>query len=206
MTGEEYIKDPCRASSLPFWKTEEIKVPEHLLIVRDDLMPGTEIKGSDEPYFRMIHRLKDVRRSPVPEGFVLSERGIPAFSEHINECYSDIGVTEEELSAYARRPVYDPSLWVAVTEEKSGRIAASGIAELDTRIGEGILEWIQVSPVYRRKGLGRFVVNELLCRLLGHADFVTVSGRLLDPSKPEALYSSCGFTGKTVWHVISKPL
>ncbi|MBO4383926.1 MAG: GNAT family N-acetyltransferase [Clostridia bacterium] len=204
MTEEEYIIDPCRASSLPFWKTEEIKVPEHLLIVRDDLMPDTETEGEDEPYFRMIHDLDNVRRSPIPEGFVIAERGIPAFAEHINECYSDIGVKAEELSAYARRPVCDPALWVAVVEEKSGRIAASGIAELDARIGEGILEWIQVSPEHRRKGLGRFVVNELLCRMLGRAKFVTVSGRLLDPSKPEALYASCGFAGKTVWHVITK--
>ena len=96
MTEEEYIIDPCRASSLPFWKTEEIKVPEHLLIVRDDLMPDTETEGEDEPYFRMIHDLDNVRRSPIPEGFVIAERGIPAFAEHITECYTDIGVKADD--------------------------------------------------------------------------------------------------------------
>ena len=38
-----------------------------------------------------------------------------------------------------------------MNKEALQKTVATGIAELDTRIGEGILEWIQVSPKYRRR-------------------------------------------------------
>ena len=87
----------------------------------------------------------------------------------------------------------------------NGRVVASGIAEVDPGIREGTLEWIQVSPDYRRKGLGRYIVNGLLQRLYGKADFVTVSGKLNNPGNPLALYCSCGFTDCVVWHIVRKP-
>lgn len=107
-------------------------------------------------------------------------------------------MTAEELKAYTQRAVYDASLWLAVRETQSGRIVASGIGETDKRIGEGILDWIQVSPDSKRKGLGRFVVCELLRRLAGRADFVTFSGRLNNPDNPLALYRSCGFENPVI--------
>ena len=36
MTAEEYRKDPCRASSLPFWKTEGLRLPATLRVLRED--------------------------------------------------------------------------------------------------------------------------------------------------------------------------
>ena len=98
--------------------------------------------------------------------------------------------------------MYRPELWLAVADAENGQIAASGIAELDTRIGEGVLEWIQVSPGCRRKGLGSFVVNELLNRMRNQAAFVTVSGRMNNESNPFQLYRSCGFGSPVIWHII----
>lgn len=37
MTKEEYKSSPARASSLPLWKTNSVKLPEGMLILRDDL-------------------------------------------------------------------------------------------------------------------------------------------------------------------------
>jgi GNAT superfamily N-acetyltransferase len=71
-------------------------------------------------------------------------------------------------------------------------------------MGEGILEWIQVSEGYRRRGLGSFLVKELLWRMQGKVKFATVSGQCDSPSCPERLYRSCGFTGQDVWHVLHK--
>lgn len=204
MTAEEYISNPCRASALPFWKTERLTMPQNILVVRDDEFDPVIHTGCDTPYFKLMHDLKRVGTPRLPEGFRLSACDTADLARHINECYPDIGVTEGELSSYRTRFVHDPALWVCVRDKKSGRIAASGIAESDQRIGEGALEWIQVSPEYRRRGLGRFVVNELLSRLSTRAAFVTVSGRAEDPSMPSLLYKSCGFTGETLWHVISK--
>ena len=113
-------------------------------------------------------------------------------------------MTVEELRSYMNHPVYVPKLWIAVRELENGTIAASGIAEYDRRIGEGILEWIQVSPEYRRRGLGKYIVKELLYRMKGKADFVTVSGKVKNKTNPLALYEHCGFSEKVIWHVLSK--
>ena len=78
--------------------------------------------------------------------------------------------------------------------------------ELDKETGEGILEWIQVSQAYRGRGLGCYLVSELLWRMRDAADFATVSGQCGNPSNPERLYCACGFTGTDVWHILRKSL
>ena len=93
-------------------------------------------------------------------------------------------------------------LWLAVKEDCKGRIVATGIAELDREIDEGVLEWIQVSKEYRRCGLGSYLVLELLWRTKKTARFVTVSGRCENTDNPETLYRKCGFCGNDVWHIL----
>ena len=95
-------------------------------------------------------------------------------------------------------------MWIAVTERGQDTIVASGIAEIDVDIKEGILEWIQVSPEYRGKGLGKFVVRELLWRMKDKAEFVTVSGKVDNLTNPRDLYLACGFSGEEIWHVMRK--
>ncbi len=202
MNAEEYLRDPCRASSLPFWKTEQMKDMPGVSVIREDLLPSAGSTGLSERYFKMIHHLErpDTPYLPAPYEPVACDSALLA--DHINECYGLGSVTSDELDAYTRHPVYDPKLWIAVRDPASEKIIASGIAEVDKSIGEGILEWIQVSPGYRRRGLGRYIVCELLQRIRSKADFVTVSGKADDPSHPCALYRSCGFTGSVIWHVI----
>lgn len=205
MTAAEYLAGPCTASSLPWWKTESIVVPEQLSVVRDDLFSPERFSGRDDPYFRAIHCLDRIADPGLPAGFWLDTASVDEYADHIRGCYRDTGMTVEELRSYMNHPVYVPRLWIAVREPENGTIAASGIAEYDRRIGEGILEWIQVSPTYRRKGLGRFVVCELLRRLKsGGASFATVSGRMQNPDRPLRLYLSCGFADPVIWHVITK--
>ena len=204
MNPEYYLSDPCGASSLPFWKTNAVTPPEGVTVVRDDEYSPFAYPGADAPYFKLIHRLENVAAPPIPAGYTLVAADSGTFASHINECYSDISVTAAELKEYASHPVYDPSLWIAVAEESSGRILATGIAEFDKSIGEGALEWIQVSPDCRSKGLGKFVVQSLLCELSRMARFVTVSGRCGGVTDPAPFYVSCGFTGKVIWHVIKK--
>ena len=202
MDEKEYLLDPCGTSSLPYWKTEQIKIPAHMAVIRDDHFSADIYHGADEPYFKLFHDLKQIEQPALCEPFAFIRCDFPAFAKHINECYAEVGVSSEELCAYAQRPVYHPELWVAIRDTQNDRIVATGIAELDTRIGEGILEWIQVSPDYRRKGLGKALVCELLQRMKCIADFVTVSGRVNNPDHPFALYLSCGFKNPVIWHVI----
>ena len=202
MNAEQYLANPCGASSLPYWKTEHFVMPEGICVCRDDAFSTQSIEGPDEPYFKLMHDLRQVPRAALPAGFRLVSAELAEFARHINSCYETEGVTEAELLRCRQRPTFDPALWLAVADTGSGELAASAIGELDGRIGEGILEWIQVSPAYRRSGLGRFLVSELLQRMQGRAQFATVSGRVNNPDKPFALYTACGFQNPVIWHVI----
>ncbi len=201
----EYRADPCRAASIPYWKAVRTEIPAHMCIVhRKDFSPALLDGYIDEPYFRLKHDLLRVERPRLPEGFALCGATCREYAEHINGCYPDLGVSEEELQGYTRREVYDPDLWLAVRDSGSGKIVATGIGELDRSVGEGVLEWIQVSPEYRGKGLGKFLVLELLERMRPAAEFATVSGKCSAPTSPERLYRRCGFAGSDVWHVLRR--
>ena len=205
MTKSEYLLDPCRVSSLPYWKTVTVQIPEGMRILHESDLRDAPL-GSETPvrYFRLIHRLCSLERPAVPEGYTVTPLTPEMGAAQIQQCYDDISVSAEELAAYQSRKVYDGTLWLAVREHTTGKIVASGIGELDRELKEGMLEWIQVSLKYRRKGLGAFLVRELLWRMKGKTDFVTVSGKVDDPSRPEQLYRSCGFTGNDIWYISRK--
>lgn len=205
MDREQYLADPCKAASLPYWKEKMITIPDGMRILhRNDFNESENLQYTDEPYFRLRHDMKGLSAPALPRGYSLCPATLHQFAVHINSCYDGIGVTAEEMQRSMSRPVYDETLWLAVRDDHSGEIAATGIAELDREIGEGILEWVQVSGNHRRHGLGRYLVSELLWRMRGKANFATVSGQCHNPTNPEALYRKCGFSGNDVWHVLRK--
>ena len=146
----------------------------------------------------------NVNELVLPNGFELCDATLSDFAKHINKCYKGSKLTVDELESYCKRTVYAQELWIAVKDCKNNKIIGTGIAELDTEIGEGILEWIQVSEKYRGKGIGRFIVNELLQRMKGKVSFVTVSGQVNNSTNPEALYRKCGFEGNDIWNILTK--
>lgn len=202
MSPEQYLSNPCKASSLPFWKTNLISLPPSMSVVRDDLFPGLQEGSFDTMYFKLLHRLNALSPYTLPNGFSFTSVDEHSMAAHISHCYEEESVSVEELKQYKKRNVYSPDLWIGLKENDSGKLVATGIAEFDQEIKEGVLEWIQVSPDFRRRGLGRFVVNELLIRLVNRADFVTVSGRMNNPNNPYALYLNCGFETPVIWHVV----
>lgn len=211
----DYLQNPCRESSIPYWKAKIISVPAGMKILHETEFQAAEFPGIDfceteasqyvdEPYFRLRHDLKNVAQPLLPQGYFLCDAVLNDFAEHINRCYDGIRISEAELQNYLNRPTYASSLWLAVRDNKTGDIAATGIAELDREIGEGILEWIQVSEHHRRFGLGSYLVCELLWRMKEIARFATVSGQCNNPANPEGLYRKCGFTGNDVWHILRR--
>ena len=205
ITKEEYLKNPCSASSIPYWKAKSITIPDGMKILhQDEYDDGENQRFVDEPYFRLIHNLKGLAEPVLPQDYSLCTATLSEYAAHISSCYDGIGISEGELRSYTLRPVYDAALWLAVKETHTGTIVATGIAELDREIGEGALEWIQVSQRHRGKGLGRYVVSELLRRLKSKAGFATVSGQCNNATNPEILYRKCGFSGNDVWHILRK--
>lgn len=205
ITKEQYLCDPCGSTSIPYWKARSIVVPEGMMIVHSSAYQQ-EAYGSyvDEPYFRLCHNLQNLTEPICPVGFSVCKATLLDFSAHINFCYSRICITEADLHSYMERAVYNKSLWLAVQDDQTGKIVATAIGELDTELGEGILEWIQVSESYRGRKLGSYIVSELLWRMKDIANFATVSGQCNNPSNPKRLYSKCGFTGNDVWHILRK--
>ena len=203
ITKEQYLADPCKAVSIPYWKAKTITIPDGMRILHQDEYDSTKYQNYiDEPYFRLFHDLKGLSKPVLTQGYTLCSVPLAEYAEHISSCYDGIGITEEELSQYLLRPVYDAALWLTVKDDQTGAIAATGIAELDREIGEGVLEWIQVSKGYRGKGLGSFIVSELLWRMKDKIVFVTVSGQCNNPTNPGRLYRKCGFTGNDTWHIL----
>lgn len=205
MTAYEYLKDPCRALSIPLWKAKRIVLPDSMKIIHEEDFDVTILEDyEDEPYFRLKHTLYKLVAPKLPEHFSFCSATIDEFAQHIGSCYVTLSITADELKDYQNHPVYSPKLWLVVRDNRTGLIVASGIGELDEEIGEGTLEWIQVSDNFRGLGLGSCVVQELLCRMKGNAGFVTVSGQCNNPSNPEMLYRKCGFIGNDVWHVLRR--
>lgn len=205
LTKEQYLADPCKAASIPYWKVKSITVPDGMMILHQDEYEDAEYQQYiDEPYFRLIHDLNGLAEPVLPQGYSLCAATLSEYAAHISSCYDCIGITEAELQSYTTRPVYDAALCLAVKDDQAGNIVATGIAELDREIGEGVLEWIQISQDHRGKGLGRYVVSELLWRMKDKAQFATVSGQCNNAANPEKLYRKCGFTGNDAWHILRK--
>lgn len=205
MEKEVYLTNPCKASSLPFWKTNLIKIPENMKIVpEDELQCIVTREYTDESFFKLLHRMTGIEKPVLDSRYELVCCEVSEYAEHIAACYDDIGISGEELASYQAHAVYDRELWIAVRECGQNTIVASGIAELDADIKEGVLEWIQVSSDYRGRGLGKFIVKELLWRMKDKAEFVTVSGKVDNPTNPRGLYMACGFSDEEIWHVMRK--
>ena len=205
ISKDEYLTNPCKTASVPYWKVKSITIPDGVKILHQEDFDEIEYQQyTDEPYFRLIHDLTSLTAPVLPQGYSLCEATLGDVAAHITSCYDGIGISESELRSYTAQPVYDAALWLAVQDDQTGSIVATGIAELDREIGEGVLEWIQVSEGHRGYGLGSYLVSELLWRMNGKASFATVSGQCSNVSKPEKLYRKCGFTGNDVWHILRK--
>ena len=58
MTAEEYLIEPCKASSLPFWKTEQIEIPGDMQMIREDCFDAECVCGHNEPFFKRKHDMR----------------------------------------------------------------------------------------------------------------------------------------------------
>ena len=174
MDIKQYLQNPCEKLSIPYWKDKVITFPDSIRIIHHRDWNGQY--RNYQRFFRIFHDLKSYR-------------------------HENIVVTEKEILKWKQRETFREDLCVCINAE-DGKMVASGIAEFDETCREGIIEWVQVLPEYRERGLGKKIVDVLLWRLKGiGADFVTVSGNLDNTSSPLELYRKCGFTGDDIWYI-----
>jgi GNAT superfamily N-acetyltransferase len=153
-------------------------------------------------YFRM--ELNTLTPYSLPPTFcimpvdVIAE--IKTVSTVINRCYNTY-ISPETVKTWINHPVFDENLWIWIYDKTSKTPAALGIAERDKTVKEASLEWIQVLPEYRQKGLGKALVGELLKRVYKKANIITVSG---ETGYARQFYKSCGFTGEDTWYILTR--
>ncbi|MDF2486971.1 MAG: GCN5-related N-acetyltransferase [Herbinix sp.] len=161
-----------------------------------------------KPYFRISTECKEVSPYSLNERFSISnvnvETELREVSELIGKCYKDIHPSVESVQQWTKSKVFDNNLWIWIVDKVANIPIGLGIADLDRSIPEGSLEWIQVLPEYQGIGLGKVLVLELLDRMSGKVEFVTVSGEVDNITNPERLYRSCGFQGDDVWWLLRK--
>ena len=201
-----------------FWNRDRTPFdfqPEHLNSLKFALLHQDFVSAlphgvltNRESYFRMIHHMEYIPTRDLPAVFRF-QSAYPRSESHaianlIGKCYEDIQPSAKTVRSWIDHPVFDPTLWVWVIDEQHHEPVGLGIADFDDTIHEGSLEWIQVVPEYRGRGLGKHIVGELLNRLKGRAKFTTVSGLLNNSTHPEKLYRSCGFEGDDIWWVLKK--
>lgn len=209
ISKEEYLKNPCGLLSIPYWKEQSLILPDNMKIVNDrEYKDFYKEEYNEKLFFRIIHRLDIINPVKLNDNYSIGTINIDTQLEDvvkiINNCYTEISVNLDKVKEWTKRAVFDNNLWVYIKETQNNKIVALGIAEIDKDIKEGALEWIQVLPNYQRKGLGQSIVNELLKRMIGKVDFVTVSGEVDNLTNPEVLYRKCGFTGNDLWHIMTK--
>lgn len=118
ITKEQYLSEPCKASSIPYWKAKSIAIPDSMKILHQDDFDEKEYRQYiDEPYFRLSHNLHGLSAPMLPQGYSLCKATLGDFAVHINSCYDGIGITEAKLRSYTTRTVYDAALWLAVKDD-----------------------------------------------------------------------------------------
>lgn len=204
---EEYKQNPCEALSIPYWKATDIIIPDNVKIIHNKNFDETLLeKYSDKQYFRLIHRLNyvlDFSNNNFTYKILL-KKNINELVEMINASYlhTDVFVSADYINGLTETKVYFPELWIGAFDNT--KLVGSIICDLDTKMGEGIIEWLQVLPEYRGKGIASVLVCKALNLLKLNADFVTVSGECDNITNPESVYRKCGFVGNDIWHILAK--
>ena len=200
ITKDEYLSNPCGTLSIPYWKNKIIKIPNNIVIIHQNNFNNQFNKY--QRFFRLSHLLESIVIPNIKAEIINLDTDKIALINMINTCYKkqNISVNENDILEWCNHSTYNNKLWIKI--EENGTMIASGIAEYDKDLNEGIIEWIQVLSEYQNKGYGKSIVNSLLIELknLG-AKFVTVSGDLDNSTNPEKLYRSCGFTGDDIWFI-----
>ncbi len=204
---KDYKQNPCGVLSIPYWKADNMSVPDNITIVHEkDFDKILLNEYNDKKYFRLFHNLNDIpnySNNNYNYG-VISKSEINELVKMINASYThtDVFVSVDYINGLTKTKAYCPELWIGAFD--NGKIIGSIICDLDTENGEGIIEWLQVLPEYRGKSIASALICKALNIMKNTAEFATVSGECDNSTNPEGVYRKCGFEGNDIWHILSK--
>lgn len=204
---EDYKKNPCKASSIPYWKAKSLTIPSNMKIIHNNKFDEKLLDNYfDRRFFRLIHNLSNIPEINIPEIKleVIQSNRTNELVDMINSSYahSEIRVSEDYVRSLTTTQVYCSELWIgAILDEK---LIGSIICDFDIEVGEAIIEWLQTLPEYRNRGIATALVCKALKIMRSFADFATVSGECDNMTNPERVYRNCGFEGNDVWHILNE--
>ena len=201
---EKYLGDPCKSSSLPYWKEKRVIVPQNMEVIHKDSFEPTSKFKKVEYFFKLIHKLKTIPKRPRNIQKIDLSNDLEELVDMINKSYhhENIFVSKEDIDKWLSAEICKPFIGLKIVSD--GKIIASGIACCDDEVKEGIIDWVQVLPEYRKQGFGKKIIDGLLYELSKIANFVIVSGSIGNKTNPEKIYKSCGFEGNDIWFVCYK--
>ena len=137
LSKETYLKNPCRASALPYWKAVRLAVPEDILVLHECAFhAGYLTDYTDEPYFRLYHDLQGLPPAVLPDGLQLFDAAPADYGAHISRCYTGMSAAAAEVGSYVQHSVYSADLWVAVRDGKAGKLPGPELRNLMRRWGK----------------------------------------------------------------------
>ncbi|MGI6537216.1 MAG: hypothetical protein ACOX22_02515 [Caldicoprobacterales bacterium] len=93
---DEYKANPCKVSSVPYWKMITIKKPYNITLIHDtDYIAEQNYQGVDTLYFRLIHYLENVEPINLEKTFAYknvdtnSVNDLEEVVSIINKSYTD---------------------------------------------------------------------------------------------------------------------
>lgn len=164
--------------------------------------------------------LDDVPAMPMPNGLTLrpmvddeaTRRAIwDAMVEAFRDHRSEPEASEADWRQFRDEPKYDPALWVIAYDDDE--VAGGALGLIDEELIEhqgvqrGYVDGVFTRPAWRRRGLARAAVAEVLVRFRERgmtSAFLEVDG--LNPNQAMTLYESLGFRIVTTSVDWSKPL
>ena len=103
ISQEEYLLDPCRVSSIPYWKMLQTAVPESMQILHgEDFCVEMLAQYTDAPYFRLKHDLRELAPAVLPAGYALRPATAEEMATHIRSCYGN-GMTAAQVQAFTEK-------------------------------------------------------------------------------------------------------
>ena len=207
ISKNEYKQNPCGVLSIPYWKAKEMSIPDNIKNVHNNNFDKAMLNEyNDKKYFRLFHNLRDIptfSNNNYTYG-IISKAEINELSKMINASYThtDVFVSADYINGLTETKVYYSELWLGAFDNE--KLIGSIICDLDTEIGEGVIEWLQVLPEHRGKGIASVLICKVLNIMKNHAEFATVSGECDNNTNPEGVYRKCGFEGNDIWHVLIK--
>lgn len=156
--------------------------------------------------FRALHGGDTPAAGELPAEYRFEDcdpaRDLPDAARLMNAAYPSLPrfMTPERLRGMIEKDYYFAPGWFFLTDRTRQRVGLA-ISGYDREMDEGFIDWVELLPRLRQRGLGRLLVCESL-RRLASARWVTVAGSLDAPFVAGGLYRRCGFHQTAHWSIL----